>query len=428
MDIILVPGLWLDASSWEKVVPTLEQAGHRTRALTLPGMQSRDADRSKITLRDHVQAVVAAIDSVDPADGKAVLVAHSAGGAVAHAAVDARPGRVARVVYVGGFPIGEGDAVADAYPAKNGEVPLPDWTEFEDEDLTDLDDEARAEFRDRAVPSPERVTRDAQQLSDERRYDVPVSVISTEFTSDMLRGWIAQGLAPVREFTKIHDVEHVDLPTGHWPQFTRPEELGRAILAIVDRAASAVGTGAGSGTQAVLDDHGRPEPPLSADETATVLGFLEFQRATLAWKCEGLDAAGLRATTAASSMTLGGMLKHLAYVEDLWCSRRLHGRDPEPPWGTVDWDADVDWDWHSAAEDSPEQLLTMWQDAVARSRVLVAEALADGGMERPAAWIDDFLGEAPSLRWILLHMIREYSRHIGHADLLRESVDGVTGE
>jgi uncharacterized damage-inducible protein DinB len=177
-----------------------------------------------------------------------------------------------------------------------------------------------------------------------------------------------------------------------------------------------------------LDEQGRPQPPLAADETATLLGFLEYQRATMAWKCAGLDAVGLGATVAASSMTLGGMLKHLAYVEDLWCARRLHGRDPAPPWDTVDWDADPDWDWHSAAEDTPEQLDALWQDAVARSRSLVAEALADGGLERPAAWIDDWYGVAPSLRWILVHLIEEYARHNGHADLLRESVDGLTGE
>ena len=177
-----------------------------------------------------------------------------------------------------------------------------------------------------------------------------------------------------------------------------------------------------------LDEHGRPEPPLAGDETATLQGFLDYQRATLAWKCGGLDAAGLRATVGASSMTLGGLLKHLAYVEDLWCSRRLHGRDPAPRWDTVDWKADPDWDWHSAAEDSPEELQMLWQDAVARSRALVTEALADGGLERPAAWIDDWYGIAPSLRWILVHMIEEYARHNGHADLLRESVDGSTGE
>jgi uncharacterized damage-inducible protein DinB len=175
-----------------------------------------------------------------------------------------------------------------------------------------------------------------------------------------------------------------------------------------------------------LDEQGRPEPPLAADETGTILGFLEYQRATLAWKCAGLDAAGLSATVAASPMTLGGLLKHLAYVEDYWFSRRLNGRDPEPPWDTVDWQDPV-WDGCSAADDSPEQLHALWQDAVARSRSLVAEALADGALERPArqAWPD---GTSPSLRWIVVHMIEEYARHNGHADLLRESVDGLTGE
>jgi uncharacterized damage-inducible protein DinB len=176
-----------------------------------------------------------------------------------------------------------------------------------------------------------------------------------------------------------------------------------------------------------LDEQGRPEPPLAADETATLLGFLEYQRATLAWKCAGLDASGLEATVAASSMTLGGMVKHLAAVEDSWFSQWLHGRDPEPPWDSVDWDADRDWEWHSAAEDTPEQLHTLWQDSLARSRSLVTEALADGGLGRLArrTWPD---GRAPSLRWILCHMIEEYARHNGHADLLRESVDGLTGE
>jgi pimeloyl-ACP methyl ester carboxylesterase len=233
MDIILIPGLWLDGSSWEQVVPTLEQAGHRAHPITLPGMESKNTDRSTITLRGHVGAVVAAIDAVDPAEGKVVLVGHSAGAAIAHAAVDARPDRVARVVYVGGFPTGDGDAVADGFPAENGEVRLPDWSDFEDEELADLDEEARASFRERAIPSPEHVTRDPQQLADERRYDVPVTVIATEFSSEMLRKWIEQGEGPVREFTKIRDVEYVDLPTGHWPQFTRPKELARAILASV---------------------------------------------------------------------------------------------------------------------------------------------------------------------------------------------------
>jgi uncharacterized damage-inducible protein DinB len=354
--------------------------------------------------------VVAAIDAVS---SKVVLVGHSAGAAIAHAAIDARADRVERAVYIGGFPTGDGDAIADGFPATDGEVPLPEWSSFDDEELADLDEAALAAFRAAAIPSPERVTRDPQQLTDERRYDVPVTVVATEFTGDMLRGWIGEGLAPVRELAKIHDVTLVDLPTGHWPQFTRPVQLGRAILA-------SVGT--------LLDEQGRPDTPITADEVTTVLAFLDHERGSVAWKTAGLDAAGLATTTADSTMTLGGLLKHLAYVEDVWCSRRLHGRPPAPPWDTVDWDADRDWDWHSAADDTPEQLRTMWQDAVARSRALVAEALADGGLDHRAAWVDDWYGEPPTLRWILLHMIREYARHVGHADLLRESVDGETGE
>jgi uncharacterized damage-inducible protein DinB len=176
----------------------------------------------------------------------------------------------------------------------------------------------------------------------------------------------------------------------------------------------------------VVDDHGRPEPPLVADESATLLGFLEYQRATFAWKTAGLDADGLAAKVAASSMTLGGMLKHLALVEDYWFSYWLRGRDQQPMWD-VDWDADRDWDWHSAAADTPDQLRAVWEDSVASSRTMVTDALADGDLGQMArrTWPD---GRAPCMRWILTHMIEEYARHNGHADLIRESVDGVTGE
>jgi uncharacterized damage-inducible protein DinB len=176
-----------------------------------------------------------------------------------------------------------------------------------------------------------------------------------------------------------------------------------------------------------FDEQGRPEPPLVADESSTLLGFLEYQRATFSWKCAGLDAAAFNVTVGASSMTLGGMLKHLALVEDYWCSQRLYARDSQPPWDTADWDADPDWDWHSASADAPEQLREIWQGAVDRSRSLVAEALNSGGLAQLARrpWPD---GRSPSLRWILCHLIEEYARHNGHADILRESVDGLTGE
>ncbi|WP_426997051.1 DinB family protein [Pseudarthrobacter sp. N5] len=220
-----------------------------------------------------------------------------------------------------------------------------------------------------------------------------------------------------------HELHRLRL-TGHQPHISgavgQIDAYRRALGAIS-------GTAGRLAPMRQVDDQGRPEPPLAADETATLLGFLDYQRATLAWKCAGLDAAGLQATTAASSMTLGGLLKHLAYVESDWFSGSLHGRARQPPWDTVDWKADPDWEWHSAANDAPEQLRTLWRDAVAGSRSLVAEALADGGLGQLAkrTWSD---GTAPSLRWILCHMIEEYARHNGHADLLRESVDGRTGE
>jgi hypothetical protein len=175
-----------------------------------------------------------------------------------------------------------------------------------------------------------------------------------------------------------------------------------------------------------LNERGRPEPPAAGDETSTLVGSLERQRATFAWKCGGLDAAGLSARVGASSITLGGLLKHLALVEDHYFSVRLFGRELAAPWDAVDWEADPDWEWHSAAENTPEELYALWQDAVDRSRSSLGEALADGGLDRLAQpWPD---GRAPSLRRMLIDLIEEYARHVGHADLIRESVDGLVGE
>jgi len=185
----------------------------------------------------------------------------------------------------------------------------------------------------------------------------------------------------------------------------------------------------GEGGDAVpdLDEHGRPEPPVTADETTMLLAFLDYHRATFAWKCRGLGSEAFNSRSAVSTMTLGGMMKHLALVEDGWFSRSLFGTDYFPPWDAVDWTSDPDWEWRTAADDSAEELWTLWEHAVERSRRRVAEALADGGLDRLAVrtWPD---GRAPSLRWIMLHMVEEYARHNGHADLLREAVDGETGE
>ena len=176
----------------------------------------------------------------------------------------------------------------------------------------------------------------------------------------------------------------------------------------------------------VIDDVGRPEPPVGAGEIETLLGFLDYQRSTLEWKTRGLDATGLVQRVSPSSMTLGGILKHLAWVEDHWFSYFLFNVDRSEPWKSVDWSADQNWEWNSASSDSPEDLRALWTAACERSRENVRSVISAGlGQRAVRTWPN---GESPSLRWIFVHMIEEYARHNGHADYLRESVDGETGE
>jgi pimeloyl-ACP methyl ester carboxylesterase len=142
---------------------------------------------------------------------------------------------VERAIYVDSGPLGEGGVINDELPAEGDDVPLPPWESFDDADLVDLDDQLRQAFRARAVPEPRGVAYGRQHLHDERRYGVPATVIACEFPSAMLREWMAAGNPFVAELARVGDVEFVDLPTGHWPQFTKPAELGRAIVAAVDR-------------------------------------------------------------------------------------------------------------------------------------------------------------------------------------------------
>ena len=169
------------------------------------------------------------------------------------------------------------------------------------------------------------------------------------------------------------------------------------------------------------------EPPVAGSEAEHLVGALERLRATFRWKADGLDAAGLRSRIGASSLTLGGLLKHLAWVEEHSFTRKLTGAPMGEPWRSVDWDADPDWEFTSAAADPPEQLYALWDGAVARSRERLAAALADGGPDQLVhlAWPD---GRRLSLRRLLCDLIEEYGRHTGHADLLREAVDGRVGE
>lgn len=235
MDIVLIPGFWLDRSAWDDVAPALQAAGHIAHPLTLPGL-ARGADRSEVHLADHVDAVVRAIDGV-PGDSPVVLVGHSAGGCLAYAAADARPDRVARVIYVDSGPLAEGDAINAGLDPAAVDHPLPAWEEFDAEDLVDLTDELRAQFRERAVPQPAATVREPHRYTGDvaRRRAVPATVIACEYPASTLRDLMGQDHPYVRELAQLDDYEIVDLPTGHWPMFTRPAELARTILAAVDR-------------------------------------------------------------------------------------------------------------------------------------------------------------------------------------------------
>jgi pimeloyl-ACP methyl ester carboxylesterase len=228
MDIIMVPGFWLNASSWSHVTPAIEAAGHNPRPVTLPGLESRDADRSAITVQDHIDAIVAAIDA---AGDDVAIVAHSGGGPLAYAALDVRPTRVRRIIYVDTVPLNSGGAVNPELPIVNDEIPLPDWDDFEEEDLVDLDDSLRERFRATAIAEPVSPAYDPIPLSDDdRRRDVPATVIACEFGSSQIDEWIGKGVPFTAELASLRNRTVVDLPTGHWPQFTKPAELGRAIV------------------------------------------------------------------------------------------------------------------------------------------------------------------------------------------------------
>ncbi len=168
------------------------------------------------------------------------------------------------------------------------------------------------------------------------------------------------------------------------------------------------------------------EPAMSPTEDAMLIFALDRSRAQFAWKSSGLDAAALSRTFPPSTMTLGGLLKHLAFVDD-WTAVRLVARPMPEPWNGVDWDAEPEWPWSSAADDSPEDLYRLWLGASERCRAAVTEVLADGGLDRPVKFTFD-PSEVPNARRVLVDLHDEYARHVGHADLFREAIDGLRGE
>lgn len=179
----------------------------------------------------------------------------------------------------------------------------------------------------------------------------------------------------------------------------------------------------------VIDGQGRPQPPMDGNELATLLGFLDYERATFEWKCRGLSDDQLRQGLHPTTMTLGGMLKHLAYAEDVWFTKRIGGQELPEPWASADMELDPDWEWNSAAQDSGITLRSLWTERVAYSRSMVKEQIAKWGEDALSVQYSRGEGRSSvSLRWVVTHMIEEYARHNGHADLLRESIDGEMGE
>lgn len=169
------------------------------------------------------------------------------------------------------------------------------------------------------------------------------------------------------------------------------------------------------------------EPPLAGSEPEHLFGALDRLRTTFRWKADGLDDRGLGTTIGASSLTIGSLLKHLALVETFYARTKLAGRSPGAPWDNVDWEVNPGWDFTSAAANSAEELYALYDDAVARARTTYRTAVADGGLGQLVDAADD-AGRHASLRRLVFDLVEEYGRHTGHADLLREAVDGLVGE
>jgi pimeloyl-ACP methyl ester carboxylesterase len=230
--IILVPGFWLGAWAWDEVAAALRADGHDIKALTLPGLESADADRSSITLADHVDAIC---EAVTAAGRPVVLAVHSGAGAPGYAVTDRIPEQIAAMVYVDSGPAtGALDPDLTAV-----EVPLPSREELEkEENLEGLSEEHLETFRRRAVPEPGAALREAPELSNDARLDVPSTVVCTGFTSEQIKGFVKEGYAWLGGLAELRDVTFVDLPTSHWPMWSRPQELA-AVIGDIARGSSA---------------------------------------------------------------------------------------------------------------------------------------------------------------------------------------------
>lgn len=232
--ILLIPGYWLGGWAWERVQSRLCAAGFAADSLTLPGLEGRDADRSGLRLRDHVQHILARMDDADPC----VLVAHSGAGALATVITDIAPGAVRRVVYVDSGPVDDGTIPRPDLPPDAVDLPFPglDALAANGTSVEGIDDADRALIEARAVPHPAGVVREAVRLHDPRRNAVPATMICCSLSAETVRRLAAAGSPMFRPVNALTDLTPVNLPTGHWPMFSRPGDLADIIAEEASRA------------------------------------------------------------------------------------------------------------------------------------------------------------------------------------------------
>ncbi len=231
MDIILIPGLWLDASSWGDVAPALERAGHRVHPLTMPGVGAPAAESAEIGIADWVAAAVAEVDAID---NPVAVVGHSGGGNVAWGVADARPDRVARVILVDTAPPPPGFGISE-FEVVDGVIPFPGWDFFPDEDVHDLDEETRSRTAALTHSVPAQVPTDAIALGDDGRHRVPVTLLMGGADQEAVEKMLAEWPPYADEFRAIEQVEVVRIGSGHWPQFSVPARLAELIDAAIAR-------------------------------------------------------------------------------------------------------------------------------------------------------------------------------------------------
>jgi len=231
--IVLVPGFWLGAWAWDDLLDPLLAAGLTPHPVTLPGLDPAATDRATITRDDQVRAV---LDLVAGLDGDVVLVGHSGGGSIVQQVADVIPGRIARIVYVDTGPLVDGAVHSSTLPADVTEVPFPSWEEHAAQGASTegIDDGGLQRLRDRAVPHPAHVVRDPVRVSNPARLDVPATFVCTSILSEMLRKIASPGPPFHTELGEVRNADWIDLPTGHWPMFSRPAELAEALVAAVD--------------------------------------------------------------------------------------------------------------------------------------------------------------------------------------------------